>query len=88
VIALNRYLVTSANMENMAKFTQIAVESYSEETGGIAMTLYESAKREGVSIYQQQLVRNMLNEGFDFQTIARVTALTPDEVAVMAKKAS
>jgi hypothetical protein len=42
VIALNKYLVTSANMENMAKFNEIAVKSYSEETGGATMTLAEA----------------------------------------------
>jgi predicted transposase YdaD len=88
VIALNRYLVTSANMENMAKFTQIAVESYSEETGGIAMTLYESAKREGRNLEREMIVRNMLQKGLDYETIAFYTALSVEEVQMMAKKAS
>jgi predicted transposase YdaD len=88
VIALNKYLVTSANMENMARFAEIAVKSYSEETGGNAMTLYESAKREGEKQNQEKIVRNMLQRGFDYQTIAEITSLSLEEVAVMAKKAS
>jgi hypothetical protein len=88
VIALNRYLVTSANMENMAKFTQIAVESYSEETRGATMTLYEVAQRDARILEREAIVRNMLKKGFDYQTIAEITALSQEEVAVMAKKAS
>ncbi len=88
VIAVNRYLVTSANMENLAKFSEIAVKSFSEETGGAAMTLSEVIQREGEKRTMEKIVKNMLKDGFDYQTIARITGLSHEEIDLLTKKAS
>lgn len=88
VIALNTYAVTSAKMENQAKFAEIALKSYSTETGGATMTLYEVLQTEGRNSEREKIVRNMLQKGIDHETIAACTELSVEEVQLMAKKAS
>ncbi len=52
------------------------------------MTLYEVAQKEGRALEREMIVRNMLQKGLDYVTIASYTNLSVEEVQLMAKKAS
>ena len=74
------YLTNEHKQVDFRKLTEKLSTSLREE----AMTIYEHAVQKGEkkgSIEQQNLfISNLLNEGFDLPTIARLTSLTEKEV--------
>ncbi len=79
LIALVTYLLSSARLENMTEFKEIALKSFSEVVGGAFMTLADmlrdEGRQEGIQEGSQKIAINLLREGMDLRTIARVTGL-------------
>ena len=47
--------------------------------------LLDDKKEEGIKETQEMTVRNMLQEGFEIPTIARITGLTADDIEKIRK---
>ncbi len=79
LIALNNYLLSSAKVENVDAFHELALKSYSEEVGGALMTMAEVLTQRGIEKV------DMLNLGIDIPFIASVTRLSAEHIAQLAE---
>ncbi len=88
LIALNHYLLSNARWESLPEFREIAVKSYSEEVGGAVMTIAELLKKEGRTEGRMEVAKTMVRRGMDWETIADITGLPQETIAMLAKQAS